>query len=88
MTASDRTARAAERACAEATEAAVLTGREGERFAAVVVDHLEKGMEVQLVDLPVLAKVTGDRGALGSTVSVRLERADVATGSIVFARAG
>ena len=88
MTASDRTARAAERACADAAEAAVLTGREGERFAAVVVDHLEKGMEVQLVDLPVLAKVTGNRGALGSTVSVRLERADVAAGRIEFVRSG
>lgn len=84
MTASDRTARAAERACADAAEAAVLTGRVGERFDAVVVDHLEKGMEVQLVDLPVLAKVTGDRAALGSTVPVRLEAADVAAGRVTF----
>ncbi|QKE85022.1 RNB domain-containing ribonuclease [Arthrobacter sp. NEB 688] len=84
MTASDRTARAAERACADATEAAVLSGRVGERFDAVVVDHLEKGMEVQLVDLPVLAKVTGDRAALGSSVSVRLEAADVAAGRVTF----
>ncbi|MBD3783414.1 MAG: hypothetical protein IE926_10750 [Micrococcales bacterium] len=84
MSASDRTARAAERSCADAAEAAVLHGREGERFPAVVVDHLEKGMEVQLVDLPVLAKAAGDRGALGSTVSVRLESADVAAGRIAF----
>ncbi|MGG5260957.1 RNB domain-containing ribonuclease [Phycicoccus avicenniae] len=86
MTASDRTARAAERACADATEAAVLAGREGETFQAVVVDHLEKGMEVQLVDLPVLAKVTGDRAALGSTVPVRLELADVAGSAVRFVR--
>ncbi len=87
MATSDRTARAAERACADAAEAAVLTGREGEPFEAVVVDHLEKGMEVQLVDLPVLATVSGDRGALGSTVTVRLERADVAAGRVEFVRA-
>ncbi len=87
MTTSDRTARAAERACADAAEAAVLAGREGESFHAVVVDHLEKGMEVQLVELPVLVKVTGDRGALGSSVTVRLERADVAAGRAEFVRA-
>ncbi|GGL25862.1 RNB domain-containing ribonuclease [Phycicoccus endophyticus] len=85
MTSSDRVARTAERACADATEAAVLTGREGERFAAVVVDHTEKGMEVQLVDLPVLADVRGGRGPLGSAVTVRLESADVASGRVVFA---
>ncbi|QIM21091.1 RNB domain-containing ribonuclease [Phycicoccus sp. HDW14] len=86
MTTSDRTARAAERSCADAAEAAVLTGREGEPFEAVVVDHLEKGMEVQLVDLPVLAKVSGDRGALGSTVTVRLDVADVAGSTVRFVR--
>ncbi|MBM6399343.1 RNB domain-containing ribonuclease [Phycicoccus sonneratiae] len=88
MTTSDRTARAAERACADAAEAAVLHGREGEEFEAVVVDHLEKGMEVQLVDLPVLAKVSGDRGALGSTVTVRLDVADVAGSAVRFVRPG
>jgi exoribonuclease R len=80
----DRTARTAERACADATEAAVLAGREGERFPAVVVDHTEQGMEVQLVDLPVLARVTGERGSLGGSVRVRLERADVRTGIVGF----
>ena len=59
---SDRRARAAERACADATEAAVLLGREGEAFGAIVIDHTDKGMEVQLVDLPVIARVTGAAG--------------------------
>lgn len=84
MTASDRVTRAAERACADATEAAVLAGREGQTLEAVVVDHLEKGMEVQLVDLPVLAKVTGDRAPLGSAVTVRVEKVDLAAGSVVL----
>ena len=81
---SDRTARSAERACADATEAAVLTGREGESFGAVVLDHTDKGMEVQLVDLPVIARVTGPRAPLGSRVSLRLDVADVRAGGVVF----
>ena len=87
MAASDRVARSAERACADATEAAVLHGREGETLRAVVVDHAEKGMDVQLVDVPVLARVTGDRAALGAEVAVRLESADVAAGKVVLTRA-
>jgi exoribonuclease R len=86
MRESDRTARTAERACADATEAAVLAGREGETFPAVVVDHTEKGMEVQLVDLPVLARVAGDAAALGTEVEVRLDRADVRAGEVAFSR--
>ncbi len=84
MRESDRTARTAERACADATEAAVLSGREGERFGAVVVDHTEKGMEVQLADLPVLTRVSGGRAGLGSMTEVLLERADVRTGEVAF----
>jgi len=81
---SDRRARAAERACADATEAAVLLGREGESFGAIVIDHDDKGMEVQLVDLPVIARVTGPRAALGAHVSVRLDVADVRAGDVSF----
>jgi exoribonuclease R len=84
MRESDRRARAAERACADATEAAVLHGREGETFTAVVLDHTERGMDVQLVELPVLARVTGDRRALGSQIVVRLEKADVRAGLLSF----
>ncbi|MGL5860431.1 MAG: RNB domain-containing ribonuclease [Phycicoccus sp.] len=84
MRESDRRAGAAERACADATEAAVLSGRVGEEFAAVVVDHTERGMEVQLTELPVLARLTGPRADLGATVQVRLELADVAAGEARF----
>ena len=87
MKESDGRARAADRACADATEAAVLRGREGEQFRAVVVDHTDKGMEVQLVDLPVLARVTGDRAPLGAEVAARLESADVRAGKVLFVRA-
>jgi exoribonuclease R len=87
MVESDRRTRAAERACADATEAAVLHGREGEEFRAVVVDHTDKGMEVQLVDVPVLARVTGERASLGSEIAARLESADVRAGTVAFVRA-
>ncbi len=87
MTASDRVARSAERGCADATEAALLHGREGETLRAVVVDHTEKGMEVQLVDLPVLARVSGDRAELGAEVDLVLERADIAEGRVELRRA-
>lgn len=81
---SDRTARAAERACADATEAAVLAGREGQSFGAIVLDHTDTGMEVQLVDLPVIGRVLGRRAALGAHVPVRLDLADVRAGEVAF----
>ncbi|HEU5456278.1 MAG TPA: RNB domain-containing ribonuclease [Nocardioides sp.] len=81
---SDRRARAAERACADATEAAVLHGREGETFGAIVIDHTDKGMEVQLIDVPVISRVTGPAAALGTNLSVRLDLADVRAGEVAF----
>jgi exoribonuclease R len=87
MAASDRVARATERACADATEAALLHGREGETLRAVVVDHAEKEMVVQLVAMPVLTRVTGERAALGAEIDVVLDRADVAAGVVVLRRA-
>lgn len=83
MKESDRRAGAAERMCADAVEAAVLQPRIGETFAAVVVDRDEKGLEVQLLDVPVVARATGE-AELGATVDVRLESADIATGRVRF----
>lgn len=84
MTLSGRKAGAVERASADAAEAAVLSQRVGERFAAVVVDHTEKGMEVQLTDVPVLAMATGGRTALGAAVEVTLVEADPTSGTVTF----
>ena len=88
MRTSDQRARSADRACADATEAAVLVGREGELFDAVIVDRTEKGVVVQLVDLPVLTRSRGSGVELGEHVSVRLVRADVAAGALEFEIAG
>ena len=84
MRSSDQRARSADRACADATEAAVLHGREGDLFDAVVVDEADRGVVVQLVDLPVLTRCKGVRADLGAHVSVRLVRADVAAGALEF----
>lgn len=83
MKESDRRAGAADRMCADAVEAAVLQPHVGDTFAAVVVDRDDRGLEVQLLDVPVLARAKGE-GDLGASVSVRLESADVAQGQVRF----
>ncbi|MGL4743252.1 MAG: RNB domain-containing ribonuclease [Dermatophilaceae bacterium] len=84
---SGRRVGAAERACTDAAEAAVLSRRVGEEFAAVVVDHTERGMEVQLAEVPVLALLTGPRAGLGAMVRARLAEVDIAAGAARFVRA-
>lgn len=68
-------------------EAAVLHGREGETFDAAVLSARGDGLRVQLQDPPVEAKVTGMDAAPGAAVRLRLIRADVAEGTLVFAPA-
>lgn len=66
-------------------EAAVLHGREGEQFDAVVLSRRGDGIRVQLSEPAVDAKVRGLDADPGTTVRLRLERADVGTGTVVFA---
>lgn len=80
----DRKARAVERACVEAMEAAVLADRIGEEFEAVVVDVTEKkDSMIHLTEPAVIAKAYGE-AELGSAVRVRLTEADRATGRVRF----
>jgi exoribonuclease R len=84
MAASDRQARAVERACTDAVEAAVLERRVGEVFDAVVVDRQERGgVVVQIADPAVGAKATGEAD-LGDRVRVRLVEADVMRHRVAF----
>ncbi|WP_130013626.1 RNB domain-containing ribonuclease [Serinicoccus sediminis] len=77
-----RRARAVDRACLTAVEAAVLSDRVGQDFAAVVVDGVDGGrVLVQLVDPPVSDVATGT-APLGSAVTVRVERADILAGEV------
>jgi exoribonuclease R len=83
MRESDRRAGSADSLCANAVEAAVLQPRTGQSFEAVVVERDERGLEVQLLELPVLVRAKGD-AELGASVSVRLESVDVAAGQTTF----
>lgn len=79
MDGSGRLAKAVERACTDATEAAVLAHRVGEEFDAVVVDDAgKKGWQVQLLDPAVNALAEGS-AELGSEVRVKLVEADIGT---------
>jgi exoribonuclease R len=87
MAASESLAGRVDRACLERTEAALLAGRVGEWFDAVVLRPGEPdgaAGEVYVPDPPVLARCTGDLTP-GAVVRVRLTVADPATGRIEFA---
>lgn len=93
MTAGDRRASAYERGCVDLVEAALLAGREGEEFDAVVVDVRDRGSSgvVQLREPPVRGRVDGVDGAglpLGEDVRVRLVAASAAERSVRFALDG
>ncbi|NHN57350.1 RNB domain-containing ribonuclease [Calidifontibacter sp. DB0510] len=86
MKEADQRARQAERASTDIVEAAVLQARVGETFAASVVDQSKDAVDVQLTDLAVVARCTG-QAALGASVTVRLVKADLASGQVEFALA-
>lgn len=80
---SDRRAGSAESLCANAVEAAVLQPRIGQSFAAVVVERDDRGLEVQLLELPIIARAMGE-AELGASIEVRLEAVDVTAGQTTF----
>jgi exoribonuclease R len=80
MAAGARRAGAVERGVVDLVEAAILTGREGERFAAVVIDD----HHVQLRDPAVRGRLDNGGGEPGREVTVRLDRADVASRTVTF----
>jgi exoribonuclease R len=86
MAASDAVAGSVARACVDRTEAAVLAGRVGAEFDAVVLwpgNGSGAPGEVYLLDPAVLARCTGELRR-GETARVRLVEADPATGRIAF----
>lgn len=88
MRESSRRANQYENAILNLAEAHVLAGREGETFAAVVIerdDRDDSRGDVTLQDLAIEAPVTGSgRLPLGEDVQVVLAKADVATRSVAF----
>lgn len=77
-----------ERAVIDLAEAVLLSGREGETFAAVVTERDERGARIQLCDLPVMARVDAHGVAAGTAIRVRLTQADVTRRAVRFERVG
>lgn len=75
-----------ERAVVDLAEAAMLVGREGEDFEAVVTDLGETGARIQLCELPIVARTVARRVQPGERILVRLESADPIKRLISFAR--
>jgi exoribonuclease R len=75
-----RRARAVERGVVDLVEAVLLSGREGERFEAVVIDD----KLVQLREPAVRGRLDEGCPEPGSEVTVRLERADVEKRAVTF----
>lgn len=86
MSTSDRIAGEVDRRCIDVVEGALLAGREGESFPAVVVDADEDGDggRVQLESPPVLARCGGKLEA-GTTIAALLIEADPVAGVVRFA---
>jgi len=75
-----------ERAAIDLAEAAMLSGREGEQFEAIVTDVDERGVRMQLCDLPVVARIVAHRVAPGDMMRVKLVAADPVTRKVEFQR--
>ena len=75
-----------DRAVLDLAEAAVLQGRQGSRFTAVVTDIDERGARIQLTDLAVVSRVDGHGALPGDTIMVELVSADVAHRQVKFER--
>ena len=88
MARAEQRANRAERAALDLAEAVVLSGRDGEVFDAVVIDEGEWGVEVQILEPAVLARVQARRVDPGDAVRVRLVEADIAAGLVRFERVG
>jgi exoribonuclease R len=84
MPRADRHAGAVDRACIDAVEVALLTGRIGATFPATVIDRRHRELVVLLADVPIVVTIAGDR-PLGAAVTVRLEVLDPVARTIVFA---
>jgi exoribonuclease R len=85
MAASDHRAHALERACVDLVETVLLAPHVGETFEAAVVERNHRGGTVQLRRPPGRARCDGAALPQGEPVEVRLQRADPATRTLLFA---
>ena len=76
-----------DRAAIDLAEAVMLRGQEGRVFAAIVMTADERGVRLQLRDLPILATMAG-QGEPGDVLTVRLTAADPERRLVSFQPAG
>ncbi|WP_217913399.1 RNB domain-containing ribonuclease [Miltoncostaea marina] len=81
-------ARAAERASVDLVESALLAGRVGEEFPAVVIDARGERATVQLAHPAVVGPLEDGAARPGEALRVRLAAADPAARRVAFTRAG
>lgn len=73
-----------DRAVIDLAEAVLLAGREGEVFAATVIDVDDRGAQVQFTDYPVVMRVAADGVVPGEPLDVELIAVDVAKRTTQF----
>ncbi len=86
MARADARANQIDRAVIDLAETVMLDGREGESFAAVVTDVDERGVRMQLCDLPVVTRIKAHQVQSGDQLRVKLADADPATRKLEFQR--
>jgi len=64
----------------------MLHGRAGEMFPGIVTDVDERGVRIQLRDLPVVARVSAHRVEPGDELRVKLTAADPDRRVVAFQR--
>jgi exoribonuclease R len=88
MTETGRNTSQLETGSIDRVEAAVLSGRIGDHFEAVVLSRRNSSARIQLVDPFVTATVSDAEAEPGSTIRVSLTSADIAKGVVTFAPVG
>jgi exoribonuclease R len=85
MAESGRRISALESGSIDRVEAALLAGRVGDAFDAIVLSRGKASARIQLADPVVTATVEGSDARPGQAVRVRLTAADIGTGKVAFA---
>ncbi len=77
-----------DRAVIDLAEAMMLKDKIGQSFAAIATDVDERGVRMQLRDLPIVTRVTAQNIAPGDTFSAELTAVDLERRAVVFKCAG
>ena len=75
-----------DRAVIDLAETAMLSGREGQVFNALVTDTAENGARIQLCEVPVVARLPAPGILPGTRLKVRLDAADPVRRTLSFSR--